>query len=284
MSSKHFVVIVNYNSAAHIIPGIRNILSQRDVDPQIVVVDNASTDDSLAKCQRRFPTLTYITNHENIGFGAGANCGIRHACKNGAETITFMNLDASLEPDCLHRMIHAVESGAGDLVSPMIYRDQTKKELWFSGGHIDFWHMRAVHASPDDLSRPLPRNSFLSGCVLTISRRVFDTIGLFDERFFLYYEDADLSRRAQTHGFRLALVPKAHAYHEELSENNKDHKIYYLVLSGLLFFDKHTTPLTQHYFRLHYHLRRLKNYFDRKRNAPFAHAVHEALTAYKNYL
>ncbi|MEA3322780.1 MAG: hypothetical protein U9Q12_01015, partial [Patescibacteria group bacterium] len=112
------------------------------------------------------------------------------------------------------------------------------------------------------------------------SSKVFEKIGLFDENFFLYYEDADFSLRAKNNNFTLGVVPQAHAYHKEISENNIDQKTYFLVLSGLIFFEKHTHGIKKFWFHIHTTLRKIKNYFYCKKNKPFARSVRKAYHDY----
>lgn len=276
---KHFFVIVNYNSGSHLISAIKSVLLSRNVHPYIIVVDNASRDQSFRQCISTFPDLAYIANPKNYGFGKGANIGIKHALKRGAERITLLNPDAVLHESCMSKIFLFMDQHDIHIASPIIYNNDS---VWFSGGYIDFWRMRAVHRIPKDLLLPLPNNSFVSGCVMTISREVFEKIGLFDEKFFLYYEDADFSMRTQKNGFKIAVVKNARAYHEEVSEKNKESKTYFLVLSGLIFFEKHTQIVWKPYFHVHYRLRKLKNYFDLKRMSPLSESVYKALNDYKN--
>lgn len=276
----NFFVIVNYNSGKNIITCIESIMHTKGIDmPTIVIVDNASRDNSLESCKARFPKNIYIYNTHNIGFSAAANIGIRYALERGAYTITLCNPDATLTPQCLKNVLHTLTKTQAGIVSPIIYKGSSDT-IWFDGGFIDFTHMRAIHkrtALSDDTLAP---HSYISGCVMTIRADVFEKIGLFDERFFLYYEDADFSLRAQEHGFSLAIAQNAYAYHTEVSEQNKEMKTYFLVLSGLLFFGKHTKGIRALYFYIHYRLRTIKNYFARKKNKPFAQAVHKAFIDY----
>lgn len=278
-NAKDFFVIVNYNSGHNIISCIQSILSSKGPQPTIVVVDNASRDNSLEECKSRFPKAIYIYNSHNIGFAAAANIGARYALERNARTVTFCNPDVILHKNCISYILHAIENGA-DIVSPIIYKDISRKEIWFAGGTVDFKKMRAIHKKfSDPLSTP--PNAFISGCVMTVAAPVFQKIGLFDERFFLYYEDADFSLRAQKNDFTLRIAKDAYAFHKEVSEENKEIKTYFLVLSGLFFFSKHSYGIKKIYFHIHHILRKIKNYFDRKRNTPLAESVHKAFIDYK---
>ncbi|PID51636.1 MAG: hypothetical protein CR954_00770 [Candidatus Moraniibacteriota bacterium] len=243
----------------------------------IIVVDNHSTDTSLRDCQKRFPSCIYIRCTKNHGFARGANRGAREALDRGADTVTFCNPDAVLDPLCMTRLYKALHRHPDSIVTPHIYTDITRHKTWFCGGHIDFWRMRAVHTHPCNTTQPLGKNAFLSGCVLTVPQSVFARIGFFDERFFLYYEDVDFSLRAHNAGIALRIVPDAYAYHAEVSEDHKERKTYHLVLSGLRFFEKHAHNRVQKcYFALYFALRRLYNRIKGIHNNPLRTAVHRA--------
>jgi GT2 family glycosyltransferase len=103
-------------------------------------------------------------------------------------------------------------------------------------------------------------SEYLSGCAMLIKKDVFKKIGLFDERFFLYYEDADFSLRAKKANFDLIINPKSHIQHSEQSNNNAS-KIYWLVLSGLLFFKIHSNVVQKIWHFIYITMRRIKNFY-----------------------
>jgi len=274
---KHYFVIVNYNGGTDLIKCVESILYSVNVTPLIIIVDNASRDGSLEECKARFPKFTYIYNTHNIGFAAGANVGVRYALERGASTITFCNPDATLDTKCAHALISAVTTKKADIVSPIIYKHNST-DHWFSGGKISFFKMRATHEliSKKQSGTSLIPTDYITGCIMTVSAHVFQKVALFDEQFFLYYEDADLSIRARNAGFTLGIIPGAKAYHKEVSEQTNTQKTYFLVLSGLKFFDKHTQGLNKLWFHIHLSLRKIKNNLDLKKNKPLAQQVHKA--------
>lgn len=277
---RHFFVIVNYNGGDHITHCIHHILRSIDLHPLIVIVDNASTDQSLEKCKVKYPNLTYIYNTHNIGFAAAANIGTRYALERNATTITYCNPDAQLTPDCAYQLISAVTQDNYAIVSPFIL-DHTHKKPWFCGGKVDYFHFRATHTYDQDLTQKIVKSDFISGCVMTVASSTFALIGLFDEQFFLYYEDVDFSLRTRSKNLPIGIVSKAIAYHDEISESHKNIKIYFLVLSGLLCFKKHVHGLQKIWFYLHFWLRRAKNRYDLRRSHPYAHSVYKAFLDYE---
>ncbi len=278
---KHYFIIVNYNSGTDLINCVESILYSDDITPYIVIVDNASRDGSLEECKTRFPKFTYIYNTHNIGFAAAANIGARYCLERNAKTITFCNPDAIIDKKCAYILTSIVDTKKADIISPIIYKYNSSKH-WFSGGKISFLKMRTIHKhiSKKQFSQPFISTDYITGCVMTVSTDVFQKISLFDEDFFLYYEDADFSLRARKAGFTLGIIPGAKAYHKELSKQTNPQKTYFLVLSGLIFFNKHTHGLSKLWFYTYLKLRKIKNYFDCKKNKPLSQQVHKA---YKDF-
>jgi hypothetical protein len=144
------------------------------------------------------------------------------------------------------------------MASPLIL-SPPRHTVWFGGGRIAWLRMRALHTRPR--SRTIPfETGFLSGCALLVKSPVFRIVGLFDERFFLYYEDVDLSLRAKKSGFPIIVHPKATIVHSEESTRNPE-KTYWLVRSGLFFFRKHTPFIGVPFFWIIFAIRRIWNLF-----------------------
>jgi GT2 family glycosyltransferase len=243
----------------------------------VVVVDNASSDHSLEQAQEHFPHYTFIHNEINKGFAGGMNTGMRFALNQGAELLWLFNNDATALPETLTTLVEVARtSPVLGLLSPRIFNRQTEA-IWFAKGRIDAFRMRAIHQTPSfkEGQKSWYDSDFVTGCALLIRRKVVESIGFLDERFFLYYEDADYSLRAQKNGFRVGVVPQARVYHSEQSQANPQ-KLYYLVLSGLLFFEKHASVWQKPYFLIYGTIRRIKNMFDRMRGRAGAQTVYRA--------
>lgn len=276
------IVVLNYNGK-HCLPlCLASLDGLLYGEKDIIVVDNASTDDSLDEAQRCFPHFTYVRNEKNEGFAKGMNIGIKLALRRGAEWVWIFNYDAVASPKSLDHLIMAAEdSPQAGLLSPLIY-EADGEQLWFAKGRIDFLRMRTLHIPPkreDFLQKTYP-SDFLTGCALLIRKKLIENIGFFDERFFLYYEDADYSLRAIRAGFDCFVVPEAVVLHSEASRENPK-KVYFLVYSGLLFFKKWAPFLLRPYLTLYVTIRRVKNLFDRlsRKSA----ATQEVYRAYRQY-
>lgn len=282
MFPKVAVIVLNYNGK-ECLPRCLNSLAQLEYsNREIIIVDNHSSDDSLSVAEKTFPEYTFIRNTENEGFAKGMNSGMRLALARGAQWCWLINHDAEVAPAVLTQlMVVAEKHPRAGLLSPVIY-EKGSKCLWFAKGEIDFFRMRAFHVQParEEMARESYQSGFLTGCALLIKKELMEAIGFLDERFFLYYEDADYSLRAQSAGFACLVVPEARVWHSEESKENPK-KIYFLVYSGLLFFEKHAPIILRPYLLAYVTIRRVKNFLNLTfRKTP---AAWEARRAYQHF-
>jgi GT2 family glycosyltransferase len=211
------VVIPNWNGAEHLEESLAALRSQTLYERMsVVVVDNGSTDDSLELLARHADKVTIITNPENVGFAAACNQGM--LAERSSEFVALLNNDAVPEPVWLEAMIDAMAS------DPTIGSCTPKVLSYGERGRIDnVGHV--VFA--DGLTRGRGRLEAdsgqyerqeevfgPSGCALLLRRRMVDDVGLLDESFFAYCEDADLAFRARLRGWRCVYVPAAVVYHK----------------------------------------------------------------------
>ena len=222
---KHAVVIVNYRNPTDTIRCLHSIAKTKDT-PHVIVVDNASSDDSITTIKAAFPSLDLISNQTNVGFSAANNQGINKALKLGAQVIYILNNDTEVDQNLFFRAYRNV-SGKNRIAGGKIYYakgyeyHESQKGLgnvlWYAGGHFDWQSVIAVHEGVDEVDsgqydkvRPV---DFVTGCFMAIPRQVFNKIGLFDESFFLYLEDTDLCLRAKKLGVEIVYNPALVLYH-----------------------------------------------------------------------
>jgi hypothetical protein len=280
---KVFIVVLNYNGGELIENCLKSLKQVSYSNLNILVVDNNSSDDSVAMIEKKFSTLKVIKNKENSGFAGGNNIGIEFALKNGADYVLLLNQDTEVEPDFLNKLIEEGEKETKiGLLSPLIFWKRTK-QVWFSGGRISWWNMKTFHEF-DLVEGESFETAFLTGCSLLIKRAVLEKIGLLDDKFFLYWEDVDYSVRAKKAGFKIKVVPESVIYHFEASNELNKNKVYWLVLSGLIFFKKNTSGILRLWIWFFIQLRKAKNWIDRKiKNNDLAEGVFKAYKDFKKY-
>lgn len=213
------VILVNYNGAADTISCLKSLSAIHNVEFEIIVVDNCSTDDSIQRLQkyRESYPFTLLQSDTNRGFSAGNNIGIRYA--ENADYYLLLNNDTIVEADFLKKLLKGFESGKDcGITTPQIRYYSEPDKIWYAGGSLNPRTGRTEHyhyneiLSDSNLSSC--KVSFASGCCLCIARRVVDTVGVLNEDFFLYEEDAEYCLRVVKAGFEIHFVLSSLIYHK----------------------------------------------------------------------
>lgn len=220
------IIIVNYNGGEMVIRCLRSVFLVSSDAFEVILVDNASTDGSTDTIRQLFPELRVIRSRTNLGFGAANNLA---ACHAAGQYLAFLNPDTIVTPGWLEELIRALELDprAGLATSRILLADDPTR-INACGND--------VHCSGLTLCRGIGKGSSalsqreevqaISGAAFAIRRDLFEMLGGFDETFFLYMEDTDLSWRARLAGYWCIYVPSSVVYHEyELCFRTK--KIFY---------------------------------------------------------
>jgi GT2 family glycosyltransferase len=206
-------VILSWNGRADTLQCLESLKRQTLPPGKIVVVDNGSTDGLEKALVTAFPEVQYHHLPENLGFGGGMNAGFRMALQAGADYIFALNNDTILAPDCLEKLIAGLElDPRAGAASPWIYFTGPEKKIYFAGGRFTRATLNPVH-QPALREEGVREIGFMNGCCPLFAAKALKSAGLYDERFFVYYEDADLSLRIRQAGFTLLLVPQARVEH-----------------------------------------------------------------------
>jgi GT2 family glycosyltransferase len=277
---KVFIIILNYNGKETIKKCLDSVFCSDYPNFEVIVVDNDSKDGSLELAKTAYSKFHFIKNSKNIGFSAGNNVGIRFALEKMTDYIFLLNNDTVIEKDTLSKLVETAEKEKGGVFSPVIYNQNSS--IWFSGGIIRWSAMKTIHSTKIPNNNPYA-TEYVCGCAMLIKKEVFKKIGLLSEDYFLYYEDADFCWRARKSGFDCMVVPNAKIIHFEKSELNLKNKIYWLVISGLIFFGKHTPSTFKFWTGPYLYLRKIKNTVDNFGKKEYSEIVKKAYFDYKNY-
>lgn len=212
---KATIVIPNLNGAGWLRDSIESIWAQTEQDFELIVVDNASTDESLAIARSYVgrERYTLIENDHNTGFSAAVNQGIRAA---KGEYVVMFNNDAFAEPDWLAELIAAAEQDERIFaVQSLMIRHFERDIADDAGDYVTLfgWACKRGDGFPwRRYQRPQRIFSACGGASL-YRKKILDEIGWFDELFFAYFEDVDLSWRANSLGYKNWYCPSAKCYH-----------------------------------------------------------------------
>jgi GT2 family glycosyltransferase len=221
-----YVVILNWNLPDDTIACVRSLRADASSGVEVIIVDNASTDDSLQRFRDQLgDTVTIIVNGANLGFAGGVNAGIHHALNAGAGSVLLLNNDTLVDPTMLDRLISAAsELPNADILGPVIYYHQPPDRIWRAADQEQRWMPIPLRMADRAIVRATApfHADYVTACGVLISRNVFEAIGLFDENYFMYFEDADFCRRARAAGFGIWCVPAARMWHKVSLSARKD--------------------------------------------------------------
>jgi GT2 family glycosyltransferase len=232
-------IIVNWNGWPDTLQCLKS-LSQSDYSNfTSLLVDNGSVNDSVVRMRNAFPDLEIIQSPANLGFGAGNNLGIRRALERDPKYIWLLNNDTLVQPNTLSALVATAEADTslGAVGSVLHYADAPDKVQAWGGGRVNLWTGTSRH-----FRSPVSWQSldFLTAASVLIPTRVLKQVGLFDERYFMYWEDTDLSFRIRGAGWKLGVAEKAVLLHKESSSSgSKSPRFdYYITVNGLRFVRK----------------------------------------------
>jgi len=215
------VVVLSWNGAALTRDALRSLEACRVPESwrlHTIVVDNASTDGSPEMVRSGFPAVELLALAENRRFAGGNNVGIRRGLELGADAVMLLNNDTVADPALLEKLIAALgEVPTAAAAAPLIYFAPPSDRIWYAGGRLSPWlahsSHRAIRERDRGQYRSLEETGYLTGCCLMAKAEAWKQVGLLDERYFIYAEDADWCLRARAAGYGLLFVPTARLWH-----------------------------------------------------------------------
>lgn len=260
MKDRVAVIILNWKQPQLTLDTVNSFLkiNHTDFDYQVLLIDNGSPDDSAKIFKNTYDknrAVTVLQTKSNLGYVGGNNFGIKYGLNQNFDYYLIVNNDVLFHPQFLVELIKVIKKNPQSLLAPKIYfapgfefhKDRyLKKDLgkiiWAVGGKLDWQNVYGSNLGIDevdigqyDQNPPIP--DFISGCCFLVTQEFFKKVGLFDEKFYLYLEDADLSRRAVKSGYQLAVVPKSIIWHVNSGSSGAGSPLhdYFLTRNRLLF-------------------------------------------------
>jgi len=240
------VIIVNYNTRDETVTAVRRALDATTLQIEIVVVDNGSHDGSVDALRSEFPQISLIDAGANLGFAAGVNLGVAHS---RAPLVVLLNPDTEVLPGAIDALVSfARRHPEHGLYGGRTLRPDGTTDPSSCWGDMSLWSLTSFAAGlttvfrrsrlfdPESLGtwerdsvREVP---IITGCLLLTPREEWDGLGGMDERFFLYGEDADFSRRARERGMRPVIVPEATIVHAVGGSTGSSGRKMCMVMAG----------------------------------------------------
>ncbi|MCB1082253.1 MAG: glycosyltransferase family 2 protein, partial [Chlamydiia bacterium] len=233
-----YVVVLNWNGKDDTLTCLES-LAQMTSPHQTVVVDNGSTDDSVSMIKKTFPDVHLVETGENLGYAGGNNFGVQFALDQGADHIFILNNDTTVEPTIIEAFLKRdlpLQGGSARLM-------KDKERLDHLGGNwnpeLGVFEMIGKGARADAWMAPIALD-YVCGVALFVKAEVFRKIGLFDPRFFLFWEESDFCHRAKKEGIIPTTCPEAILYHKVSASftGGKPHTTYFWWRNRLLWIEK----------------------------------------------
>lgn len=255
MKPSVFIILVNFNGYEDTIKCIESLKNINYANYDIVVVDNGST------VQPTNQQINYLKNNvillemkSNLGFSGGNNIGISYAKKHGAEFVLLLNNDTTVEKNFLSILVQTALSNAdAGIVGGKIRYYSEPNKIWFGGGTYNFDNGFVNHQRMNELdensSSKIKEITFMTGCLMLIPINVIDNIGLLDESFFLYAEDAEFSCRVLKKGYKIIYCEDSIIYHKVSSSTKAGsfNSQYYNVRNNLYVAKKYCNHIFKSY-------------------------------------
>ena len=247
------VVTVTFNAADFLRPFLDCCLSQACKDFELLIIDNASSDSTLEVLSTVVDSRVHLMRNEhNIGYAAACNQGARYFLDRGARDILFITNDTEFGPDLFESLRDARACHEADAITPRISYAKDTNINWYAGGRFTFWKgfqgehlgMGQRHDPSDNQPRWTP---VAPGCCVMFAASTFERIGLFDENFFVYFEDTDYFIRMKRDGLRLLYaqgISIAHKVSLSTGGPQSDFSIHYYQRNQVYLLRKHFSLVT----------------------------------------
>ncbi len=210
------IVILNWNQAQETLQCLSSVRSLVYPSYRVLVIDNGSWDGSGKRIVQECPWIELIRNERNVGFAEGCNVGIRKILERPTPYLLFLNNDSRIDPSCLTYLVEAMgkDSGVG-IFGAVNYLPEMPEVPSTCGHQFTWWNGRLKGLlPPKTLSSLLFEVQSISGSCFLVRREVFEKVGLFDPRFFIYYEETDLCLKAARAGFKVMVHRDAKVWHQ----------------------------------------------------------------------
>jgi GT2 family glycosyltransferase len=221
------VIIISYNTKDLMLKCLSHLYKSAEVELEVIVVDNGSTDESVEEIGKRYPEVKMIMNKTNLGFGKANNQGMKEA---SGEYYLLLNSDCFVEPETIKTLLKAMEAMKNvDMAGCKLLNVDGSTQASF-GYFPNLWRIVALMLFVDNL--PLVRKFFPSihvreisrysrltdvdwvmGALVLLRKEVFKQTGGFDEQYFMYGEEVEWMKRVKTAGYRIVYIPQTTATH-----------------------------------------------------------------------
>jgi len=249
-------VTVNFHSdedTSEVVTQLEKNILPSGVELVIYCVDN-SISESLKNSLEDYEHTVYVHSPGNIGFAAGNNLGMRRALSDRCDLVVLINNDTIVPTDLVQNILNSpVSDEEVGVVGGLIYfakgfefkanyhESDLGKVLWYAGGKHDWKNVYGSHLGVDEVDKgqydKIRNTDFVTGCLFIVRAEVLEEVGLFDERYCLYFEDSDLCMRIKRAGYKIVVDPQIKIWHKVAQSSGIGSPLndYFITRNRLLF-------------------------------------------------
>ncbi|HEY1074542.1 MAG TPA: glycosyltransferase family 2 protein [Patescibacteria group bacterium] len=261
---KVVTILINWNGKEDTLRCLESLTKSNYPTNHTVVVDNASSDDSLAVIKKQFPEITLLPQSKNLGFSGGNNKGMVWALEHDADYCFILNNDTTVEPNTITRLVETFQTNTHiGAVGPLIRYMEPKDTIAALGGTIRWNKAEAIQGYNQEPVTNAPKEpfetDFLTAAAVLVSKQAIEKAGMLPEGYFYGMEDAAWCVHIKRAGFTLVADPCTAIDHKESAATGQSSpiKAYYQSRNALLFLKKEW-PEKWPYFLLTYHIKVIK--------------------------
>jgi GT2 family glycosyltransferase len=239
------VVIINWHGLRDTLECLASLRRQDYPSLKVWVVDNGSAEIEAETIERAHPEVSVLRQGENRGFCGGNNVGLRRALEAGADYVLVLNNDTVLPPNLVAELVaQAARLERVGALSPLIVRHPEDEIVWYAGATWEtetagFRHTLDGRPRAELTAREPYATAYACGCCLLAPAEVLRRVGLMDERYFAYYDEADWCARMREHGFESYVVPGVAISHKVSGSTPGLVSTYLMARNRLLFMREH---------------------------------------------
>lgn len=253
------IIIVNYNTSFLLDNCLNSLLEKtKEINFEIIVVDNASSDNSLSMMKQKYSQIKLIESNVNLGFGKANNLGAKYAT---GKYLFLLNTDTLLVNNAIKILFDFMETGSNlnigacggnlynlDLTPNFSYslNFPSLMNIFCYRSRLSFLH-KSENFNDTDTVKDV---SIIIGADFFVRKKIYDKIGGFDPSFFMYVEDSELCYRIKKLNYRIVSVPMAKIIHLQGKSSSNSFKLQTEFQGYLIFFKKHNSSLTLRLYKL----------------------------------
>lgn len=236
-----YIIILNYNNEYETYQCLRSLKNINYLNYKILIVDNASTDDSVNKI-KMYESVECIFSTINLGYAGGNNIGIKYAYENGAKYVCLMNNDVEVTADFLNILVNRMEENSKlAMVGPAICEYYQPEIIQSAGCRVNYYTGGITVMGANQCLKTYQHRFYqcdaLGGACILVRMSALRQIGLIPERYFLYFEETEWCKKATNEGYLVKCDSLARVYHKGSISVNKiaDLQVYFINRNRVVF-------------------------------------------------